>query len=430
MQEEFGPKLGHHLDGVRVHTGAAADAAAQAVGARAFTLGRDLVFAAGEYAPGSGEGRRLLAHELVHWVQQGGRADRIQRTLKIDAAASDDPTIAIAELTPLLTQICPTATVDATSGLVSEPACANPTTVAGGAHPVGCCCICNLSHHHTNHLWRIISSNTDAPTTNSGTRVVRMTRVGVANAPELRYWTAAGTVASQPPVEALGHELCGHASLMEIGAHPSSLASTPDRAFSDIHDPTVKVQNTLATELGLPGPRRGLAASGVHRGESLRVFTIGPYPVGDDDPAPFTTQISDAIAFANGNSDLFVDVVGFRDGADAAGLSTSRATRVQALVAAGVAPPTTSIQMTPGAAASTLTRVQPATDGGASGSRVVELAMAIRPAGLIAPIGPAPPSPPTHVPPEHPFWTGQLIGHGAAPGSNACLRLLARTGWL
>jgi hypothetical protein len=66
----FEPRLGRDLGGVRLHTGMAAARAARALEARAYTLGRNIVFGAGEYAPGTSEGRRLLAHELVHVAQQ------------------------------------------------------------------------------------------------------------------------------------------------------------------------------------------------------------------------------------------------------------------------------------------------------------------------------------------------------------------------
>jgi hypothetical protein len=59
---------------VRVHTDSRAAESAWAVGALAYTVGRDVVFGAGQYAPGSGEGRRLLAHELTHVIQQAGEA--------------------------------------------------------------------------------------------------------------------------------------------------------------------------------------------------------------------------------------------------------------------------------------------------------------------------------------------------------------------
>jgi len=66
----FEPRFGRDLGDVRVHSGPAAALGAQAVQARAYTLGRDIVFAAGEYAPHTASGRRLLAHELVHVMQQ------------------------------------------------------------------------------------------------------------------------------------------------------------------------------------------------------------------------------------------------------------------------------------------------------------------------------------------------------------------------
>lgn len=66
----FEPRLGTDLGGVRVHSGPAASAAAQSIQARAFTLGSDVVFGAGEYAPGTRAGTRLLAHELTHVAQQ------------------------------------------------------------------------------------------------------------------------------------------------------------------------------------------------------------------------------------------------------------------------------------------------------------------------------------------------------------------------
>jgi hypothetical protein len=78
----FESRLGHSFAGVRVHTGTDAAAAARGLGARAFTRGRDIAFAPGEYAPGTGGGRRLLAHELVHVVQQSQRATpEVQRDL-------------------------------------------------------------------------------------------------------------------------------------------------------------------------------------------------------------------------------------------------------------------------------------------------------------------------------------------------------------
>src|SRR4051794_1849622 len=67
---EFGRRLGRDLSGVRVHTDGAAAAAAGSVRAEAYTLGSHIVFAAGAYRPETPPGRRLLAHELAHVLQQ------------------------------------------------------------------------------------------------------------------------------------------------------------------------------------------------------------------------------------------------------------------------------------------------------------------------------------------------------------------------
>jgi hypothetical protein len=68
----FEPRFGQDFSMVRVHTGAEAAAAARAINAHAFTVGRDVVFGGSKDAPASGLARRLLAHELTHVVQQSG----------------------------------------------------------------------------------------------------------------------------------------------------------------------------------------------------------------------------------------------------------------------------------------------------------------------------------------------------------------------
>lgn len=78
-------RFGRDFSDVRVHDGARAAAAADALGARAFTVGRDMFFARGQYRPHSHEGRQLVAHELTHTVQQGGARDKVaQRRIQRD----------------------------------------------------------------------------------------------------------------------------------------------------------------------------------------------------------------------------------------------------------------------------------------------------------------------------------------------------------
>lgn len=65
----FEPRFGHDFGAVRLHDGARANSTAASLSARAFTIGNDVVFAAGEYLPASPSGRRLIAHELAHVAQ-------------------------------------------------------------------------------------------------------------------------------------------------------------------------------------------------------------------------------------------------------------------------------------------------------------------------------------------------------------------------
>lgn len=75
----FEPRFGQDLSSVRVHTGAEAGRLARAVDARAFTVGRNIAFAPGEYAADSPRGRHLLAHELTHTLQQRANPGVVQR---------------------------------------------------------------------------------------------------------------------------------------------------------------------------------------------------------------------------------------------------------------------------------------------------------------------------------------------------------------
>ncbi len=91
----FEPRLGADFSAVRVHRDGRAAQLAQAVHARAFTVGRDVVFGSGEYAPDSEAGKRLMAHELAHVVQQREPVPFVQRDATETEASldpRDDPT--------------------------------------------------------------------------------------------------------------------------------------------------------------------------------------------------------------------------------------------------------------------------------------------------------------------------------------------------
>jgi predicted deacylase len=87
---EFGRRFGHDFSAVRVHRDGASAASARAVRARAYTVGHDIVFGAGAWAPGTTEGRRLLAHELVHVVQQSRAGPRPMPADELPVSRPDD----------------------------------------------------------------------------------------------------------------------------------------------------------------------------------------------------------------------------------------------------------------------------------------------------------------------------------------------------
>lgn len=96
----FEPRFGRDFGGVQVHTGGEAEQSAGAINARAYTVGNHIAFASAQYQPSSSEGRRLLAHELAHVVQQFSRPNFpvVQRDLATPPPAV--PTKSQPDLTP------------------------------------------------------------------------------------------------------------------------------------------------------------------------------------------------------------------------------------------------------------------------------------------------------------------------------------------
>ena len=78
-QRFYEARLGHDLSQVRIHADGEAARSARSLDARAYTVGSDVVFGAGQYRPGTRSGQRLLAHELTHVVQQRSSGPILQR---------------------------------------------------------------------------------------------------------------------------------------------------------------------------------------------------------------------------------------------------------------------------------------------------------------------------------------------------------------
>lgn len=80
---------------VRLHSGGAAEQSAREVNAHAYTVGHDIVLGAGAFTPETHAGRRLLAHELTHVVQQGSHQQTLMRTCNCAAIGGRPPSPAV-----------------------------------------------------------------------------------------------------------------------------------------------------------------------------------------------------------------------------------------------------------------------------------------------------------------------------------------------
>ncbi len=108
LRQDMEQRFGHDFSKVRVHTDADAERSARDVNANAYTVGHNIVLGAGRFAPGTHEGRRLIAHELIHVVQQSrqeseviqrqeqlqqplGKVTDIEHTVKIEGNPANHP---------------------------------------------------------------------------------------------------------------------------------------------------------------------------------------------------------------------------------------------------------------------------------------------------------------------------------------------------
>lgn len=74
VRQDLERQFGQDFSRIRIHDGGSAQQSASEVSARAYTVGHDVVFGAGQYAPDTARGRRLIAHELAHAIDQDGSA--------------------------------------------------------------------------------------------------------------------------------------------------------------------------------------------------------------------------------------------------------------------------------------------------------------------------------------------------------------------
>ena len=105
---------------------------ARSFGARAYTVGRHVVFNSGQFAPGSEAGQRLLAHELTHTIQQGDGGGRMQRLVEVAGGAS-----AVSEVLGHFDTLCSNGNFATQSGNRITSDCQESST--------GCDCLCDVT---------------------------------------------------------------------------------------------------------------------------------------------------------------------------------------------------------------------------------------------------------------------------------------------
>lgn len=266
------PRLGHDFGHVRVHADAQAAESAEAVGALAYTVADHVVFGADQYRPATMEGRRLLAHELVHVRQQeyagssGADAPSLRRKLKILRPAEKIPNPGgkgvvktnREQVSEYLEMLCdsPFAAItvapggDVTSSLCEDSALI-PAVIDGTIH--GCMCLCDVIND--SHAITIAVDDTTGPHTSMGEGAVKP---GVGSDADIVVWsenapkvigtpTVSGRLTDVPQWLALGHEMCGHAWLGMQGKEDPG----PEWTGLPGHVPATERENLIRGEHGI-----------------------------------------------------------------------------------------------------------------------------------------------------------------------------------
>jgi hypothetical protein len=124
------PRLGRDFSDVRVHTDAKAAESARTVNALAYTVGHDVVFSAGQYAPQTSEGRRLMAHELTHAAQQRGQGISSPKAISSPESAGEREATIAAETIGSERSFRPAEATGAGALVHRQPAPAAPAPAA------------------------------------------------------------------------------------------------------------------------------------------------------------------------------------------------------------------------------------------------------------------------------------------------------------
>ena len=336
----FEPRFGRDFSQVRVHTNARAAEAARAVNSRAFTVGQDVVFGTGQYEPGTSAGNRLIGHELTHVVQQKGTSSPIiQRRIVVEDPIDMIPGTPAKENWEEVQdyiRILSTSFDAERSGDIrpnSTSFCTTPSRFTDR-------CLCDL-HNSTNpEPWKVKIDDIQWPHTEESNR--RVTVHSTRSVATFGAWgggSAAGSRISENNPRVLGHELCGHAWLFELGIHPPFLpVSRGGRLIGrPSHDITVMIENRVAQEISGPGVDLRGTFSDPHHGESFARVTVSSFPSGSSQVSHLSSDMQTRIVqikdFMDRDPTVRADIIGHADHTGSASvnvrISRRRARRVR-----------------------------------------------------------------------------------------------------
>lgn len=348
-KSEMEQAFGNDFSQVNIHTDAPAKAMNKQLKAQAFTHGNDIYFNSGKYNPETQKGKHLLAHELTHTIQQGGSKEAVQPKLTVEDDyptdyvksfqnffnVSDpkgkDPSVGLSKKERLdlvedqLGKLSSHFTMDS-SGNVNTSG-AGEVELTEDDKATASCCMQVLTRSGSKE-WQILVADHLAPHTEEGTRKVLInsnlssTKFGAHNKAGEKF-----SYENNPEL-ILGHELCGHAALMEIDAHTDG-----ERDITNDHDATINIENKIAESLGKTEDEfRGLASDGPHKGESFGHTKVIDFDFNGSTIKPEGKERLKLLADMIRTHKLFVEIRGHSDNVGSEGakqkISDRRAKRV------------------------------------------------------------------------------------------------------
>lgn len=364
----FEARFGQDFSRLRVHTGDQAAESAAAVGALAYTVGNNLVFARGQYSPSTESGRALLAHELTHTLQQRGgvhtklalgpaedrfeqEADRVAAGILGMASPDGVPASVLREASPSvgaapksiqrrlvvespnkrLPGTPPRTVREDIRDYIRRLSASFDVDVAGNVAPTNAAhctstsrytdrCLCDL-HRSTNpDPWKIRIDDVGWPHTEAPSRrvFVHSSRSVV----EFGAWGGGPQAGRRIPLSnprALGHELCGHAWLNELRIHPPLLRVWRGGRLMGrpSHDVSVTIENRVARDMLGPAAEQRGTFSDPHHGESFARITVSGFPLNSASiaalSAPMRARLTHARNSMRSRSSIRADVFGHAD---------------------------------------------------------------------------------------------------------------------